>query len=229
MLHGVGAGNFFESFRKWFISNRKEMVDGRTWSEYLLFASDYPYFGDSHAEKLLIYIINKQFFDTGGTIEDTRNILGLNQIRILPEYSLPQINKDAKNLPSTIISNPFYQQNKTSSYEIAIQALAKLIIENKIDIKNFCLQFKDSWGRFGSDIFLSIEKSSTKEEIKLYLTELVKNQITLLGPMHRDVEWKKFGYKYFNPEDRAFFASFFKRSYFATDINKAIECLNQIL
>ena len=77
----------------------------------MLFASDYPYVGDSHAEKLLIYLINKQFFDTGGTIEDTRNILGLNQIRILPEYSLPQINKDAKNLRSTIISNAFYRQN----------------------------------------------------------------------------------------------------------------------
>jgi hypothetical protein len=46
--------------------------------------------------------------------------------------------------------------------------------------------------------------------------------------MHRDVEWKKFGYKYFNPEDRAFFASFFKRSYLATDINKAIEGLSHI-
>ena len=228
MLHGVGAGNFFESFRKWFISNRKENVDGRKWSEYLLFASDYPYFGDSHAEKLLIYIINKQFFDSGGTIEDTRNILGLNQIRILPEYSLLQIKKDAKNLPSTIISNPFYPQNKISSYDIAIEAIAKLIVDNRIDIKNFCLQFRDTWGRFDSGIFLSMVKSSTKEEINLFLTELVKNQITLLGPMHRDVEWKKFGYKYFNPEDRAFFASFFKRSYLATDINKAIEGLSHI-
>ncbi|MHA1274612.1 MAG: amidohydrolase family protein, partial [Promethearchaeota archaeon] len=104
MLHGIGAANFFESFRKWFISNNKQNVDGRTWSEYLLFASDYPYFGDVHAEKLMIYIINKRFFDTGGTIEDTRNILGLNQLKILPEYNLPQIKKDSKLRPSTIIS-----------------------------------------------------------------------------------------------------------------------------
>jgi len=228
MLHGVGAGNFFESFRKWFISNRKESVDGRKWSEYLLFASDYPYFGDSHAEKLLIYIINKQFFDSGGTIEDTRNILGLNQIRILPEYSVPQIKKDAKNLPSTIISNPFYQQNHTSTYDIAIEALAKLIVENKIDVKNFCLQFIDSWDKFNADIFLGLIKNSSKEEINIYLTELVKDQITLLAPMQRDVEWKKFGYTYFDPQDRAFFASFFKHSYLATEVNKAIECLNHI-
>ena len=55
MLHGEGAGNFFKSFREWFISNRKEAVDGRKWSEYLLYGSDYPYFGDVHAEKLIIY------------------------------------------------------------------------------------------------------------------------------------------------------------------------------
>ena len=61
MLHGEGAGNFFEDFRKWFISNKKENVDNRKWSEYLLFGTDYPYFGDVHAQKLLIYIITKMF------------------------------------------------------------------------------------------------------------------------------------------------------------------------
>ncbi|GAG94611.1 unnamed protein product, partial [marine sediment metagenome] len=110
MLHGEGAGNFFKSFREWFISSRKEAVDGRKWSEYLLYGSDYPYFGDVHAEKLIIYVINKLFFDTGGNLEDARNILGLNQLRILPEYNLPQIKKDAKPLPSTMVSNPNMQE-----------------------------------------------------------------------------------------------------------------------
>ena len=63
MLHGAGAENFFESFRKWFITKNKEQVDNRTWSEYLLFATDYPFFGDIHAENLIKCIINKQFFD----------------------------------------------------------------------------------------------------------------------------------------------------------------------
>lgn len=228
MLHGAGAGNFFSSFRKWFISNKKESVDNRKWSEYLLFGSDYPYFGDEHAEKLIIYTINKQFFDSGGTIEDTKNILGLNQIRILPEYNLPIIKQDSKILPATIISNPTYQQNNLSSYNIAIDALAKLITENKIDIKRFCLQFKDSWNEFNDDVLLTLIKNSSKEEINLFLTSLVKNQITILAPLGRNIEWKKFGYKYFNPEDRAFFASFFKQTYLATDLNKALEVLSQI-
>ena len=63
MLRGEGAGNFLEDFRKWFKANNKIKVDNRDWSEYLLYASDYPYFGDVHAQKLLIYIINKRSLD----------------------------------------------------------------------------------------------------------------------------------------------------------------------
>jgi len=228
MLHGEGAGNFFVDFRKWFKNNNKISVDGRDWSEYVLFASDYPYFGDVHAEKLMIYIINKQFFDTGGTIQDTRNILGLNQIKILPEYNLPQIKKEAKLLPSTLISNLEYQKNNKSSFDIAIGSLAKLIIENKIDVKKFCLQFRNTWDKFNDDIFITLVKNSSKEEINLYLINLIKDQISLLAPMQRDMEWKKFGYRYFDPEDRDFFASFFKHNFLATDVNKAIESLSQI-
>ncbi|MFX0145313.1 MAG: amidohydrolase family protein, partial [Candidatus Hodarchaeota archaeon] len=148
MLHGEGAGNFFESFRKWFLSNNKKSVDNRDWSEYLLYASDYPYFGDAHAQKLMKYIINKQFFDTGGTISDIRNILGLNQLRILPEYNTPQNRKEAKPIPSIIISNPKFHQDKISTYDISVIALARLIAENKVDIKRFCIQFKDTWDTF---------------------------------------------------------------------------------
>jgi len=228
MLHGAGAGNFFESFREWFISNGKETVDNRTWSEYLLYASDYPYFGDRHAEKLMIYIINKQFFDTGGTIEDTRNILSLNQLKILPEYNLPQVKKDVKILPSTMVSNPAFQQNKVSSYDIAIHGLAKLIADNKIDIKKFCLQFENSWNTFNEDVLMTMVKNSTKEEIDVFIANIVKDQIAVLAPLQRNMTWKKFGYKYFDPEDRDFFAALFKQSYLAMDVSKVIESLNQV-
>jgi hypothetical protein len=229
MLHGEGAGNFFKDFRKWFKDNNKIRVDGRDWSEYILFATDYPYFGDVHAEKLMIYVINKQFFDSGGTIQDVKNILGLNQIRILPEYNTSQIKTDARFLPSTIISNPIYDQNKISAYDTGIEAIAKMIVDNKIDIKRFCIQFENNWSIFNENIFLTLIKNSTKEEVPLYFTNLVEDHsISLLAPLNRDTEWKKFGYKFFNPMDRKFFASFFKQSYLATDVNKTIECLSQV-
>ena len=229
MLHGEGAGNFFKDFRNWFKNNNKISVDGRDWSEYILFASDYPYFGDVHAEKLMIYIINKQFFDTGGTIQDTKNILGLNQLKLLPEYNLPQTKKDARILPCTMVSNPNIEQNKTSAYDTAIDAISKLITEGKIDIKSFCMQFKEDWNQFNDDVFMTLIKKSTNEEIPLYFTNILEdNSVSLLAPLGPNIEWKKFGYKYFNPEDRAFFASIFKQSYLATDVSKTIESLSQV-
>jgi predicted TIM-barrel fold metal-dependent hydrolase len=228
MLHGAGAGNFFESFRRWFQSNRKESVDNRTWSEYLLYASDYPYFGDVHAEKLMIYVINKQFFDTGGTIQDVRNILGLNQLRLLPEYNLPQHSKDGKSKPSLMVSNPSFQQNNMSTYDMSLGALAKLIVDNKIYIKNFCLQFKDSWDTLSDDILITTVSNSKKQEINLLFMNLVKDKISLFAPLHPEIAWKKFGYKYFNPEDRAFFASVFKQNYLSMDLDKTLETLAQI-
>jgi hypothetical protein len=227
MLHGAGAGNFFESFRRWFQSNNKKSVDNRTWSQYLLYASDYPYFGDAHAQKLLKYIINKQFFDTGGTLQDVRNILGLNQLRLLPEYNTPQNQNESKIKPSIIISNPLFQQNKISTYETSIKALARLIVENKVDIRRFCIQFKGSWDKFNEDVMLTTI-SNSKQETNLLLMNLVEDQITIFAPLDSKIEWKKFGYKYFNPKDRAFFASVFKQNYLTFDVMKTVETFSHI-
>ena len=229
MLHGEGAGNFFKSFRNWFQSHNKERVDNRTWSQYLLYASDYPYFGDVHAEKLIIYVINKQFFDTGGSIQDVRNILGLNQIRLLPEYNLPQMPKDSKTRPSLTVSNPSYDNNKASTYDLSLKALAKLLIDNRIDIKRFCLQFKDSWENFNDDVLLTTTSNSNKEEINLLFMNLVKDKISLFAPLQPKIAWKIFGYKYFNPEDRAFFASSFKQNYLTLDLNRTVQTFTQLL
>ncbi|MBA7542702.1 hypothetical protein ES705_35026 [subsurface metagenome] len=178
MLHGEGTSNFLESFREWFISNQKESVDNRTWSQYLLYASDYPYFGDAHAEKLLIYIINKRFFDTGGTINDVRNILGLNQLKILPEYSLPQYNMEVGILPSTIVSNPNFPQNNRSAVDISIEALAKMIVDNKMDIKRLCPHLTKLRDSFNDDILLSTSNIQKKEINLLYeMGESVQQKI----------------------------------------------------
>ena len=225
MLHGEGAGNFLEDFRKWFRANNKVAVDNRDWSEYILYASDYPYFGDIHAQKLLIYIINKRFFDTGGTIRDVKNILGLNQIRVLPEYNLPLISKQTKDVAGTIISHP---SNAHTPKELAITGLAKLIINNRIDIKSFCLQFNESWDQFNDDVVINSINVNKKQEIPVLLTDLVKNKISLFAPLNKTIKWNKFGYKYFNPHDRAFFASVFKQCYLANNEMQVNNVLSQI-
>ncbi|MHA1486218.1 MAG: amidohydrolase family protein, partial [Promethearchaeota archaeon] len=226
MLHGAGAGNFFEDFRKWFKSNNKKRVDNRDWSEYLLYASDYPYFGDIHAQKLIKYILNKQFFDTGGSISDIRNIMGLNQLKLLPEYSLPQKTDSTSPLPSVLLSNALNQVANPN--EIAIKAIAELLVTNKIDISRFCLQFKDSWSEISEDVFMNILKRTNNEKIPIILTTILKNQLTLIAPLNRGTTWNKFGYKYFNPKDRKFFTSLLKQNYLALEEKQAISCLNQI-
>lgn len=229
MLHGEGAGNFFNDFRQWFKQTNRKRVDGRDWSEYLLFATDYPYFGVVHAEKLLIYIINQQFFESGGTLQDTRNILGLNQLKILPEYNSPLAIKNDEKLPSTMVSNPTYQQDHKSAYKMALDALAQTIADNKIDVKNFLFQFQDSWDRLSDDIILTAIKRNSKKEIPLHIINLVKDQISLIGSLNAHMEWNKFGYKYFNPEDRAFFASLFETCYLGTDKSSILQGLDQII
>ncbi len=226
MLHGEGAGNFFEDFRKWFKSQNKKRVDNRDWSEYLLYASDYPYFGDIHAQKLIKYIINKQFFDTGGTITDVRNIMGLNQLKLLPEYSLPQKKNSGSPLPSVLLSNASNQE--VNPYEVAIKAIAELLVNNKIDIRRFCLQFKDSWDEISEDVLLYVLKRTSSEEFPTLFTTILKNQLTLIAPLNREVTWNKFGYKYFNPKGRKFYTSLLKQNYLALEEKQAISCLNQI-
>ncbi|MBD3256481.1 MAG: hypothetical protein GF383_15405 [Candidatus Lokiarchaeota archaeon] len=229
MLHGEGAANFFEDFQRWFKTNNKIQVDGRDWSEYLLFATDYPYFGDVHAEKLLIEIINKHFFDAGGTIQDTKNILGLNQIKLLPEYNLAIDNGMVKNKPSTMVSNPAYEENKISAYDISIQALANLIVSNKIDINKFCLQFEGTFNEFNRDILLMITNTNTKEELNLYFKNIVEDRINLVGTIGNNLTWNKFGYKFFNPNDRKLFSRLFTRTYLATSVDQAIENISAII
>jgi len=106
--------------------------------------------------------------------------------------------------------------------------LEKLIVENKYDIKRFCIQFKDNWDNFNDDILLNAFTPTTKEEVPIMLTQLVKDQIALFAPLNKEAAWNKFGYKYFNPKDRAFFASIFKQNYLATDEKQTVECLTQI-
>ncbi len=165
-------------------------------------------------------------FDTGGTIKDVRNIMGLNQIKLLPEYSLPPKKDSVSHLPSVLLSNASNQE--FNPYKAAIKAIAELLTTNKIDIRRFCLQFKDSWNEISEDVLLNVLKRTSNEEIPIFLTTILKNQLTLIAPLNREATWNKFGYRYFNPKDRKFYTSLLKQNYLALEEEQAINCLNQI-
>ncbi len=74
--------------------------------------------------------------------------------------------------------------------------LFKLIVENKVDIKKFCLQFMDNWNSFYDNILLTTISHSKKEELNLLFMNLIKDQLSIFAPLHPTIEWEKFGYKY---------------------------------
>jgi predicted TIM-barrel fold metal-dependent hydrolase len=225
MLHGEGAGNFFEDFRSWFKNYNKFSVDNRDWSEYLLYASDYPYFGDVHAHKLMKYIINKRFFDSGGTLKDTRNILGMNQLKLLPEYNLPLTQPQSNNSASTIITQV---SSEGSSYEMGLKVLASLIVDNKIDIKKFCIKYDDTWENF-NNVALDIVNLASKKQILMSMVELIRDKLLLVSPLSDHVDWNSTSLKYFDPKNRAFLATAFKQAYLAMTEEQARNSMVQIL
>lgn len=231
MLHGSGAGNFFESFRNWYNSNNKEKETGKKWSEFLLFGSDYPYFGDVHAEKLIIYIINKQFFDSGGSLDDSENILGLNLLKLLPEYNLPLIEKTQLTPKSALIPNIQLGQMppmENKPLEMSIKILAKLLADNVIDISKLCFQFIDSFKNYNNDALISaVSKATPDKVVNLIFLNLLKNQLTMIAPLANNTEWKKFGYKFFSPEDHFLFNQLFRESYPISDVSQASKIITQ--
>ncbi|MHA1732777.1 MAG: amidohydrolase family protein [Promethearchaeota archaeon] len=226
MLHGQGAANFFEDFRKWYASTGLEQQTGKKWSEYLIYGSDYPYFGDMHAAKLIHPIISKRFFETGGTIEDAENILGLNLLKIFPEYCRPVVETTQVPNASAFISQPSPDE---SSMDVALRTIARLVESNKIDIKRLVYQYASTWRNFKDEYLLIAQSKVKNQEVKLVLMNFVKERLTLISTVGQNSTWKPFGYKYFNPEDRNFFQYGFANSQPANDDETAANSLGQVI
>ncbi|HMF32435.1 MAG TPA: hypothetical protein VKK79_13520 [Candidatus Lokiarchaeia archaeon] len=210
MLHGEGAGNFFASFRKWCEKNNIAQRTGRKWSEYLIFGTDYPYFGDQHAQKLIQYLFNKNFFENGGTLEDCENILGLNEIKVLPEYS--RLFVEQRPIPGmcTVVTPP---QADMSAMDLAIQGLAKLIEQGNVDISKILFQFNGDFRNYENDVTIqAVSKRNPAMAPLLTLMQFIQNKSAIISTISQNSPWKQFGYKYFTPEDRQFFFSAFAAS-----------------
>ena len=68
--------------------------------------------------------------------------------------------------------------SEISSYEIGLKVLAKLIVENKIDIKKICIKFNDTWDNF-NNLVLDLMNLETKEEMLISFVELIKDKILI--------------------------------------------------
>lgn len=233
MLHGKGSTIFFKSFRDWFASNNMVQIDGRTWSEYLLFATDYPYFGGPHAKGLIINLISQKFFNSGGTIEDTENILGLNQLKLLPEYNIQFTEKNDVPALSSVIST---LDPSINSLDIAIKAIARLVDSGTIDISKLLYQFDGDFSNYKGEVLISTKSvkdrnnsspQNQSKTINLVLTNLIQDKLTMLSTLSQNSTWKKFGFKYFNLEDREFFHSVLAQSRPANNEEDVFQMIKQ--
>jgi predicted TIM-barrel fold metal-dependent hydrolase len=226
MLHGKGAANFFKDFRRWFVANDiSRKTNGRNWSEFLLFASDFPYFGAKHAEGLISNVISQEFYESGGTLADTENILGLNQLKLLPEYNV----KFVETQPIPAISSVITPLDPNiDSLDVGIKAIARLIDSGIIDIEKLLFQFDGDYDKFKGEVLISTKnKQNQNQEINLIMMNLVPEKLILLSTLSQNSAWKKFGFKYFNPEDRRFFHSVLAQSRPANDENQVFQMIRE--
>ncbi|MHA1111834.1 MAG: amidohydrolase family protein [Promethearchaeota archaeon] len=226
MLHGKGAENFFKDFRNWYNATGMEQKTGKRWSEFLIYGSDFPYFGSKHAFGLIYYLMNKEFFDSGGTLEDMENIMGLNQLKLLPEYGAPYVEQNPVPGFSSIINSP--NPSKDSS-DVAINAIANLINSGMMDIQKILFQFDGSYSNYKGEVLLSTKAKRKQDQIiNLVVMNLVKDKLVLISTLAQNSNWKKFGFKYFDPEDREFFHSALGHTQSVTDDQQAFEVIKQI-
>ncbi len=239
MLHGVGAERFLSTFQRWCNSNGVENRTGRKWSEFCLFATDYPYFGDQHAKELIEYLFNESFFKNGGNLEDSANILGLNQIQLFPEYSkakkltfqhqktVSTFLQNTETLPAGFAKKPSVPKSST---ELMYDTLAVLIEENKLEIHSFLPQFQEKWKNWDEEFcLLTSSKIGSNRDliIPLLFNKIQGDDIGLLGTLPKDVQWKKMGYQYFDPETRNMFHKMFNSTFPAAICEDAAKMIEQ--
>ena len=246
MLHGKGAGLFLADYRKWFHQNniKKKHTelynDPRDWSEYLLFASDYPYFGPQHAQGLLVYLFNKEFFDSGGTLQDSANIMGLNQLRLLPEYCEPFISS-SKKTGSAIIQAPSMLSNSSLSAlpnelkgatlsELRYLSLAKMIEEKKMNIEKFILKTGPKFETNVEDCLMiaSFEQTQNPELLPIVVRNLIKNKLDFIGILPEGAQWSHDSFERFSePLTRIPYAKMFAQSFPAKIPSEAADMISK--
>ncbi|MHA1767807.1 MAG: amidohydrolase family protein, partial [Promethearchaeota archaeon] len=86
LCQGKTVERFFKGFHIWCDQNGVKQRTGRDWSEFCMYGSDYTYFQESHAKAFFDNILYSSFFEDGGNLQDIINILGLNQLKLFPEY-----------------------------------------------------------------------------------------------------------------------------------------------
>lgn len=220
LCQGKTVEQFFLTFRLWCERNQISQKTGRIWSEFCLFASDYPYFQELHAKSLIQNLIDPIFFENGGNLQDLRNILGLNQLKLFPEYG--KSIKFPPVVPISLMVESSLKANSNAStspemvqtaQDIMYQSVAKLIEENQINIKRVLFQFEKFWDSYQNETILYTSTKRNPEQIvPLILLNIQKDHLGLISTIPENFDWNPLGSKYYDVKTSKIFREIIGRS-----------------
>jgi hypothetical protein len=200
MLHGQGTRDFFLSFMNWY-NQKFNKKNSKIWSEKLIFGSDFPYFTPIHAKDNIKFLISKEFFDNGGTLTDTENILGLNIIKLLSNYNLrTKLNKKDYSKHSHVYLDG---GNNHNLYEIASYLTAALVENKRLDISQINFMFDGNFRNISNNILIH-GTLNTDKKTRILIHNYIDNML-LYSTLDPEINWNYFGFKYFNPSDQLLF------------------------
>jgi len=112
--------------------------------------------------------------------------------------------------------------------DIAIRAIARLIDSGTVDISRLLYQFDGDYSNYKGEVLISTKFMQDRNKIiNLVLTDLIQGKLTMLSTLSQNSTWKKFGFKYFNLEDRAFFHSVLAQSQPANNEEDVFQMIRQ--
>ncbi|MBD3230963.1 MAG: amidohydrolase family protein [Candidatus Lokiarchaeota archaeon] len=205
MLHGKGTIDFFITFMNWYKDNFPN--HSKRWSEKIIFGSDFPYFTPIHAKDNIWFLISKQFFENGGTLTDTENILGLNLLKLLPSYSK---NNKLKRSEYTGHSHVYLSgTSNTELYKNASKLTAELIRKKRLDINQINFMFNQGFYNISNNLLIK-GTLNTKKKTRILVHDFIKDNLMLYTTLDPDIKWNYMGFRYFNPKDQALFIKAYK-------------------
>ncbi|MEJ2277070.1 MAG: hypothetical protein P8Y70_04880, partial [Candidatus Lokiarchaeota archaeon] len=121
-------------------------------------------------------------------------------------------------LAEVIVTN--FNSNISSerdSYQMILNSIAELLGNNQIDISDFYLKFKSSWGEIDNSLYLTLKEPTNGNQYNSLILNIVDNEISLFSILPESSERKVLGYKYFNIEDNQNLKSMLNQSYLISD------------
>jgi predicted TIM-barrel fold metal-dependent hydrolase len=185
-------------FDQFIVDFMKKSPAGKAWSQHILFGSDFPYFFERHAKDIIGFMLTKPFYDAGGTIEDTKNILGGNLLRLLPDYNIPQ--KQITPIPNPVAVHA--TGGSVKALEGISQVVVEAIDDPTVDITRLIPMFRENYAGNRNEYLLGTRftVNNVEKDVLMACVNLIGDDVYALGPLGTDSTWNKFGYSFFDQD-----------------------------